>query len=931
MVKSIVVGASFVFCACIADSSEQVESNVSELVCRVSRNERNNPDAYNRCCVGTEDYCSNGGDRIYGSKIGEYLLQRAFSNGECTNGPSGLYQCVHYAKDVFWHNALKFDKGWWSESWRYAARGLIVARSTIDNGQNLFVFDNGSNELPRETDMIIFQSIDRNGNLLAPSDSRPGHVSIVSGVHRENGVIYLDLIEENFVDANSCDQNLNDAVMRSVTVSENNGHYTVNSGSRSLRAIGWIRHPLAGIYGDTGWHDEDGMSQAFRSVYERWDNDFVGWARDNGGTPFVHTRNGHILQDFVTANGSGRALVYNPDPNLRKALLVRDGFYSIYLGMEGRTGLPLDEEHLGSCLSVQNFENGSMCWNGFVAIWLEDNSTPPPLVEAGSSDSGSDAPAECYDGDWMPCYTDSVSTQNVGVCRGGRVLCSGGHWQWNICDGEITPSTENCADSLDNDCDALVDCGDTSCAGTANCPADVGGGADVPNCDADGDGYIAISCGGNDCNDADSSIHPGAVEALWFDWIDSDCNGRDAPDADGDLSVTMEDCDDLDALQHPGATEVCNGEDDDCDGIIDEDACPRDTDNDGSLDATDCAPSDPTIFPGAPETCNGADDNCDGVIDEGVLNRCGSCGPEPDERCSDNIDNDCDGIIDELNVCPLPDFDHDGILDVFDNCPDTYNEGQSDIDGDGVGDACDPHDDRVFPPEICDGVDNDLDGLADDGYECVLNSWGDCLTECGSSGRQHCAGNCVWSVCNPPAEICWNGIDDDCDSYESEDCGAIAGAWCYSANLTSNSSFESSLNGWTLDVSGNASAEMLEDCSTAQDGECNLRVVTSRQGGWSDVVLGTTLNLVSGSEYQIRLYTRKRDPNAGDAPQVLISSGNSMENVGVWSQCTVMDSWNQCAIRFRARDSASGYRLLILLGRISGEVLLDDVRVLSCG
>ncbi|MBI2098792.1 hypothetical protein HYT45_00025, partial [Candidatus Uhrbacteria bacterium] len=102
------------------------------------------------------------------------------------------------------------------------------------------------------------------------------------------------------------------------------------------------------------------------------------------------------------------------------------------------------------------------------------------------------------------------------------------------------------------------------------------------------------------------------------------------------------------------------------------------------------------------------------------------------------------------------------------------------------------------------------------------------------------------------------------------------------------------------------------------------------QGELNDVALWTTLNLASGSLYQIRLYTRKRDENLGDAPQILISALDSMENVGVWSQCAIMDSWNQCAIRFRARDSASGYRLLILLGHISGEVLLDDVRALSC-
>ena len=104
---------------------------------------------------------------------------------------------------------------------------------------------------------------------------------------------------------------------------------------------------------------------------------------------------------------------------------------------------------------------------------------------------------------------------------------------------------------------------------------------DANEYDQDGDGYETdvynddAEDGGGDCQDANDEINP-AAEDVWYDGIDSDCDGAEDYDQDGDGYDSEEyggglDCDDLDADISPDSTEMLNGMDDDCDGEVDQD------------------------------------------------------------------------------------------------------------------------------------------------------------------------------------------------------------------------------------------------------------------------------------------------------------------------------------------------------------------------
>ncbi len=324
--------------------------------------------------------------------------------------------------------------------------------------------------------------------------------------------------------------------------------------------------------------------------------------------------------------------------------------------------------------------------------------------------------------------------------------------------------------------------------------------------DSDRDGYGDGCELGPDCDDFNHEVPGpercnGEDDDCDFD-VDEDFPLGDACDVPGGCAGRIE-CAAGEAVCRAQAADRCNGEDDDCDGEIDEGArnsvrCLTELYGQcigGRMRCEDgAARCVPETEPGVEEEiCDGRDQDCDGVVDEDVEPP--RCYPGPDgtegvgecvaggrrcdagrhvtcvgartplaERC-DGLDDDCDGRVDEKLGCGCALGARRVCLP---RAPAIGGHGacrageQRCIDG-----QWGPCEGRIDPePEICDGLDNDCDGLLDERAIGVDTACRAGRGRCAAGGLFVCEGGhlrCDAQLRPPDQERCGDQVDVDCN------------------------------------------------------------------------------------------------------------------------------------------------------------------------
>ena len=425
------------------------------------------------------------------------------------------------------------------------------------------------------------------------------------------------------------------------------------------------------------------------------------------------------------------------------------------------------------------------------------------------------------------CYTGDPATLNRGPCARGSWTCEDGKFGV-VCSGQVVPSEELC-NGKDDDCDGSEDEDSNGLSLSRACydgdPAGLRMGAACQQgfevCDAADWGACrgqtlpsAEDCDGVD-DDCDGLVDEGRDDCGCAAEDERDCGAQPELDGIGECRIGSQRCDVAQLMfgscngEVRSTVETCNGLDDDCNRLVDDDIdgvgtpCAVQSGACVSRGRYQCLPDAGGIICDAVrpvvgvEVCNALDDDCDGSIDErlfvdepclvgiGACSRlglitcrgggeefmCDAVAGDPDPEVCNAVDDDCDLLIDE-DIVPLS--CHTGFGGAC--------EEGSKVCVEGEFGACMPPD---GPPESCNAVDDDCDGETDERLvDCETCQVGQGDRACWSGdqalrgvgqcrdGIQRCGIPPQWDVCVGEqfsvAEVC-DGFDNDCDGFTDED------------------------------------------------------------------------------------------------------------------------------------------------------------------
>ncbi|MEP7122975.1 MAG: MopE-related protein [Byssovorax sp.] len=475
---------------------------------------------------------------------------------------------------------------------------------------------------------------------------------------------------------------------------------------------------------------------------------------------------------------------------------------SCYSGPAGTAGVGLCTAGTKTC-NGQGTAYGACA--GEVDPQTESCATPGDDNCNGQSNEG----CVCVPSTTASCYSGPAGTAGVGICTAGTKTCNAAGTAYGACAGEVDPQTETCTNSVDDNCDGVVNESGTGCvctpSSTASCYSGPAGTQGVGICTA----------GTKTCNALGTAY--------------GSCAGEVVPQ-----------------------TETCtNSVDDNCNGVVNESGtgCVCTPNSSASCYSGPAGTAGVGICTAGTKTCNGlgtAYGSCVGEVT-----------PQA-ETCNTPVDDNCNGQTNEGGA---------GCVCAPSSTASCYS-GPAGTAGVGIcsagnktcnaqGTAYGSCVGEVLPQaETCNNsVDDDCNGQTNEGGAgcvCAPNSVGSCYSgPAGTAGVGICVAGSrtcnglgtAYGACSgevlPQTETCLNSVDDNCNGQVNESgagcvCTPNSTASCYSGPAGTAGVGLCVAGTKTCNATGTAygacvgevDPQPLENCSTAGDDDCNGAVCT---------------------------------------------------------------------------------------------------------